>query len=89
MTTSKETDHLNYPALRALIAAAATMPLDDRTTLLKGLIPSIAQELDPPDFEAFLLELRLKGERMYEAMSHPGEGRATRQVMGERELEGR
>ena len=31
----------------------------------------------------------VKGERFYEALEHPGQGRATREIVGERELEGR
>jgi hypothetical protein len=43
----------------------------------------------PEDFEKLIVELRLKGERFYEATNHPNEGRATRHVMGERDVEGR
>jgi hypothetical protein len=43
----------------------------------------------PRDFEGLIVELRLKGERIYDAMSHPGQGRGARSVPGEREVEGR
>ncbi len=89
MTTSKETEKLGFADIRALVDAAHALPLNDRTTLLKGLIPSIARDLTPGDFGAFMLELRLKGERWYEATGHPGEGSATRLVPGERSVEGR
>lgn len=89
MTTSRETDSLDHPALRELVDRIRLLTLDDRLTLLKGLIPSIADEMTPRDFEAFAVELRLKGERFYDAKQHPGQGRAKRHVMGERDLEGR
>lgn len=89
MTTSPETNDLNHPVLRGLVDVASALPLADRTTLLKALVPGIAREISPPEFEGLMVELRLKGERFYEALSHPGEGRKSRQVMGERELEDR
>jgi hypothetical protein len=63
MTTSEETDGLDHPTLRRLVEVAHALPLADRRTLLKGLIPSVAREMSPIEFEAFVLELRLKGER--------------------------
>ena len=89
MTTSPETDRMNHQALRRLVDEANTLTLVERLTLLKGLIPGIADEMTPKEFEAFALELRLKGERFYDAKQHPGKGKAARHVMGERDLEGR
>jgi hypothetical protein len=89
MTTSQETDWMNHPALRELVNAANTLSLEERITLLKGLIPGIAEEMRPRDFEGLIHELRLKGERFYDASAHPGTGRKGRRVMGERDLEGR
>jgi hypothetical protein len=89
MTTSPETESLDHPALRELVNDANSMTLAERLTLLKGLIPGVAIEMAPTDFERLIVELRLKGERFYEATSHPNEGRATRHVMGERDVEGR
>ena len=89
MTTSEATEALNHPVLRRLVDQANSLPLADRITLLKGLIPGTATELSPRDFGALIAELQLKGERFYEALQHPGEGRASRQVKGERDLEGR
>lgn len=40
------------------------------------------------EFEAFLLELRLTGERFYDATVHPGKGRAYRHVVGGATWEG-
>lgn len=75
--------------LRELVGAANAMPLADRITLLKALVPGIAREMTPRDFEGLMVELRLKGERFYDAVTHPGEGRDSRHVMGERDIEER
>lgn len=45
--------------------------------------------MPPKDVESLIMQLRLKGERFYDASLHPGEGRAKRHVIGERDLEGR
>lgn len=89
LTTSPETDALNFAALQRLIQEANTLTLPNRLTLLKGLVPGIALEMTPRDFEGLILELRGKGERFYDALSHPGEGRAKRHTIGERDYEGR
>ncbi len=75
--------------LRRLVDEANALPLADRITLLKGLIPGTAREISPRVFTALIAKLLLKGERLYEALSHPGEGRATRLVRGEHDLEQR
>jgi hypothetical protein len=72
-----------------LVRAANALTPAERLTLLKGLIPGVARELTPQDFEALISELRLKGERFYDATQHPGQGRAERNVPGERDFEGR
>lgn len=89
MTTSRETDQLDHATLRRLVTEAASLALADRLTLLKGLIPGVTREIPPRDFEGFMHELRLKGERFYDATLHPGRGRAHRRVIGERDIEGR
>ena len=89
MTTSRATETLDHDALRHLVNQAKALPLADRITLLKALIPSIAQEMTPRDYEGVVVELRLKGERVYDALLHPGQGRKSRHVPGERDIEGR
>ena len=89
MTTSKETDWMNHPVLRKLVDQANTMTLAERVTLVKGLVPGIARELSAQEFEGFVKDIRLKGERFHEAQTHPGQGRAQRTVPGERDVEGR
>jgi hypothetical protein len=89
MTTSEETDWMNHPAIRALVDEANTLVLEERITLVKGLIPGIANALSEDEYEQFVTFIRLKGERYLEAKAHPGEGRAERHTPGERELEGR
>jgi hypothetical protein len=89
MTTSRETDWMNHPVIRALVDQAATLALEERITLVKGLIPGIADALSEEEYEQFVTFIPLKGERYLEAKTHPGEGRAERQTPGERDLEGR
>jgi hypothetical protein len=89
MTTSRETEQLDHEAIRALVDRADALSLADRMTLQKGLVPGIVREMSPEDWQAFSLELRLKGERFFEAERQPGQGRANRQIIGERDLEGR
>jgi hypothetical protein len=89
MTTSEETDWMNHPAIRALVDQASTLELAERITLVKGLIPSIANGLSDEEYERFVTFVRLKGERYLEAKSHPGTGRAERHTPGDRDLEGR
>ncbi len=84
MTTSRETDWMNHPAIRSLVEAATRLTPAERVTLIKGLIPALADALPQEEFDEFIKELRLKGERYREAKSHPGEGRAQRQTPGER-----
>ena len=89
MTTSERTDWMNHPVLRALVDQANTLTVEERITLVKGLIPAIADSLSEEEYEQFVTYVRLKGERYHEAKSHPGTGRADRHTPGERELEGR
>ena len=89
MTTSPETDWMNHPVLRRLVTEANTLTIAERITLVKGLVPGIADRLSAREYEGFIADIRIKGERYHEAKSHPGEGRAERQTPGERELEGR
>jgi hypothetical protein len=89
MTTSRETDWMDHTKLRRLVDEAATLTVEERITLVKGLVPGIADHLTPEEYETFSTWVRLKGERFHEAKSHPGEGRSERRVPGEREIEGR
>ena len=82
MTTSRETDDLDHSTLRRLVNEANALPLADRLALLKGLVPGLASEMAPREFEALIVELRIKGERFYEALLHPGQGHNTRQCDG-------
>ncbi len=89
MTTSKETDWMNHPVLRGLVHEINGLTIAERITLVKGLVPGIADELSDREYEGFAESIRLKGERFHEAQSHPGEGRAARMTPGERDLEKR
>src|ERR1700693_2588808 len=89
MTTSKETEWMNHPRLRKLVTAVNELTLAERITLVKGLVPAIADELSDTEYERFVDAIRLKGERFHEAQAHPGEGRAERKIKGDRDIEGR
>lgn len=89
MTTSEATDWMDHPALRKLVDQANTLSLQERITLVKGLVPNIAKGLSEEEYERFVTFIRLKGERYHEAKTHPGEGRADRHTPGDRQLEGR
>jgi len=89
MTTSEETDWMNHPVIRELVDRASALALEERITLVKGLIPAIADALSEEEYEQFVTFIRLKGERYQEAKAHPGQGRAERHVPGDRDLEGR
>jgi hypothetical protein len=89
MTTSERTDWMNHPVLRSLVDQANTLALEERITLVKGLIPAIANALSEEEYEQFVTFVRLKGERYHEAKAHPGTGRAKRHTPGDRDLEGR
>ena len=89
MTTSRETEGMDHPKIREILLAANSLTLQERLTLVKGLVPHIAQEMSAAEYEALVAELRLKGTRFFEAKTHPGEGRAQRQTPGERDIERR
>ena len=54
MTTSKETDWMNHPAIRQLVEAAARLTPEERITMVKGLIPALADALPEDDFHEFI-----------------------------------
>ncbi|MGI8497470.1 MAG: hypothetical protein ACR2OG_07820 [Gemmatimonadaceae bacterium] len=89
MTTSRQTDWMDHPQIRKLVEKANAMTLAERITLVKGLVPGIADQLSEREYEGFIEDIKAKGERFHEAKTHPGEGRSQRQVPGERELENR
>ena len=59
MTTSSRTDWMNHPELRRLVDDANRLTLAERITLVKGLIPGIADEQTTEQFAAFVEEMRL------------------------------
>lgn len=69
MTTSDETDDLDHPELRTIVHHVRALPLADRLTAMKAIVPAIAADMTLREFEGFIVELRLKGERFYFARS--------------------
>lgn len=80
---------MDHPILRRLVHEINDLALAERITLVKALVPAIAEQLSEREYEGFVAALRFKGERYHEAQSHPGSGRKSRTVPGERELERR
>lgn len=74
---------LDHAAIRDVLRAALTLPAGERLVLMKGLIPGLVDDIGVDAVDAFLDELRVKTHRYAEALAHPGEGGATRQVSGE------
>jgi hypothetical protein len=89
MTTSRETNWMDHPEIRRLVHEINNLTIAERITLVKALVPRIADQLSEREYDGFVESVRLKGARFQEAESHPGEGRGQREVPGERELEGR
>lgn len=74
---------LDHESIRNLVQAALALPAGERLVLFKGLVPGLVDELGLVAFDAFLDELRVKAQRYDEAVSHPGEGAATRVTASE------
>ena len=69
---------LDHESIRHLVQAALALPPGERLVLMKGLVPGSVDELGLVAFSAFRDELRVKAQRYDEALSHSGEGAATR-----------
>ena len=52
---------MNHPRLRKLVTAVNELTLAERITLVKGLVPAIADELSDTEYEKFVDAIRLKG----------------------------
>jgi hypothetical protein len=60
VTTSQETDALHHPILRELVERTNALPLPDRVVLLEALVPAVARDMTPLEYESLVTELRLK-----------------------------
>ena len=74
---------LDNSEIRSIVRQAQALSAGQRTVLIKGLIPSLVDEMGEAAVEAFLDELLVKTRRFAEAVDHPGRGGATRRVPGE------
>jgi hypothetical protein len=74
---------LDHAAIRDLVHRALALPVGERLILLKGLIPSLVDDLGEVAVEQFLDELGTKAHRYREALTHPGVGGALRETPGE------
>lgn len=69
---------IDYGAIRALVRGALDLSAGERLVLIKGLVPSLVDDIGEAAFDRFLDEVRIKGRRYAEALAHPGEGGAAR-----------
>ncbi|HEY9515694.1 MAG TPA: hypothetical protein VIQ74_08460 [Gemmatimonadaceae bacterium] len=74
---------LDHASIRELVRGALALPPGERLILIKGLIPSLIEDMGDAAVQSFLDELRTKAYRYSEAVAHPGEGGATRRTSGE------
>lgn len=69
---------IDYTAIRALVRGALDLSAGERLVLIKGLVPSLVDDIGDAAFGSFLDEVRIKAQRYAEAVAHPGEGGAAR-----------
>jgi len=69
---------IDYAAIRALVRGALDLSAGERLVLIKGLVPSLVDDIGEAAFDMFLDEVRIKARRYAEALAHPGEGGAAR-----------
>jgi hypothetical protein len=74
---------IDYAAIRELVLGALDLSTGERLVLIKGLIPSLVDDIGKAAFEDFLEEARIKGQRYAEALAHPGVGGAARRTASE------
>ena len=86
MTTSKETEWMNHPRLRKLVTAVNELTLAERLTLVKGLVPAIADELSDTEY------LKRGRDQIRETLSRgagtSGRGQGGRRSRGTEYIEG-
>lgn len=75
---------LDRTVIRHLVRRAQALTPGERLILIKGLIPSLVQDMGEDGVRAFLHELVTKAERYSEAVAHPRQGGATRRTPSER-----
>jgi hypothetical protein len=69
---------IDYTAIRELVRGALDLSAGERLVLIKGLVPSLVDDIGEAAFGDFLDEVRIKAQRYAEAVAHPGEGGAAR-----------
>jgi hypothetical protein len=65
---------IDYTAIRELVRGALDLSAGERLVLIKGLVPSLVEDIGEVAFGDFLDEVRIKAQRYAEAVAHPGEG---------------
>jgi hypothetical protein len=66
---------IDHVAIRALIRGAIDLPARERLLLIKGLGPSLVDDIGEAALERFLDEVRIKGQRYAESLGASRRGR--------------
>lgn len=74
---------LDHGTIRDLVRGALELSAGERMVLIKGLLPSLVDDIGDEAFERFLDEMHTKAKRYAEALAHPGEGGAARSTASE------
>lgn len=74
---------LDHATIRDLVRGALELSAGERLVLIKGLIPSLVDDIGEVALDRFLDEMRIKVQRYAEALAHPGEGSAARNTASE------
>lgn len=75
---------LDHASIRSLVERSLALSAGERLMVIKGLIPSLVDDMGLAEFDAFLTEVSVKAHRFQEAVDHPGEGRLSRLTPGEK-----
>ena len=74
---------IDHATIRDLVCGALALSAGERLVLIKGLIPSLVDDVGEAALVRFFDEMRIKAQRYAEAIAHPGEGGATRSTASE------
>lgn len=74
---------IDHATIRDLVRGALELSAGERLVLIKGLIPSLVDDVGEAALDRFFAEMRVKAMRYAEAIAHPGEGGAARSTASE------
>lgn len=74
---------IDHATIRDLVRGALGLSAGERLVLIKGLIPSLVDDVGEAALDRFFDEMHVKAQRYAEAIAHPGEGGAARNTASE------